>query len=267
MRIQFVLIAMLAGVTVARAADIESGRATVNAVCAACHGGNGVSVSASIPNLAGQKVTYLSAQLQAFKASERKNDLMNAIASQLDDATIENVATYFASLPGAAVSSTKSDFLPNIAKSRVSFPADYKASFTKYLTMEFPEDKQLRYLYANPVAVRAAGAGEPLPDGSMIIVEVFDARLDGSGNPVKGSDGYFEPDTLVGYAAMERQAGWGDEIPGILRNGNWNYAPFTVDKVYRSGFNQAQCLACHKPLPDDSHLFTMKQLREAAHKN
>lgn len=267
MKARIALLALLAGLPTAHAADVEAGKAMVNAVCAACHGGNGVSVSASIPNLAGQKVAYLSGQLQAFKDGERKNDLMNAIASQLDDQVIENVATYLASLPGASVSSTKSDFLPNVAKTRVIFPADYKTRFTKYLTLEFPEDKQVRYLYANPAAVKAAGAGDPLPDGSMIFVEVFNARLDGSGNPVKGSDGFFAPDQLVGFAAMERQAGWGDEIPEMLRNGNWNYAPFSTDKIYRSGFNQAQCLACHKPLSSDSHLFTMKQLHEVAQKN
>ena len=228
MKIQMALIAVLAGIPIAQAADVEAGKATVNAVCAACHGGNGVSVSASIPNLAGQKVGYLTNQLQAFKAGERKNDLMNAIASQLDDQDIENVATFFASLPGAAVSSTNSEFLPNIAKSRVSFPADYRTRFTRYLTMNFPDDKE---------------------------------------NPVKDSDGFFAPDKLVGYAVMERQAGWGAEIPGMLRNDDWNYAPFTTDKVHRSGFNQAVCLACHKPLPRDSHLFTMKELREGAHAN
>ncbi|MGB5132605.1 MAG: cytochrome P460 family protein, partial [Steroidobacteraceae bacterium] len=149
----------------------------------------------------------------------------------------------------------------------VSFPADYRTRFTRYLTMNFPDDKQVRFFYASPVAVKAAGAGEPLPDGSMILVEVFDARLDANQDPVKGSDGFFAPDKLVGYAAMEKKAGWGAQIPEMLRNDDWNYAPFTVDKTQRSGFNQAVCLACHKPLPKDNHLFTMKQLREVAHAN
>ena len=264
MRTQLVLLALLAGLPTAQAADMEAGKAKVATVCAACHGGNGVSVSASIPNLAGQKVGYLTDQLQAFKDGERKNDLMNAIASQLDGQDIENVATFFASLPGAPDSSMKSEFLPNVASKRVGFPADYRTRFTKYLTMNFPDDKLVRYFYANPAAVKAAAAGAPLPDGSMILIEVFSAKLDEKENPVKGSDGFFAPDKVAGYAAMEKQAGWGAEIPEMLRNGDWNYAPFTADKVYRSGFNQAQCLACHKPLPKDNHLFTMKQLREFA---
>jgi len=264
MKIQLALLVLLTGLPAARAADVEAGKATVTAVCAACHGGNGVSVAATIPNLAGQKVGYLTRQLQAFKEGERKNDLMNAIASQLDGQDIENVAAFLASLPGASVSSTQSAFLPNVATTRVGFPADYQARFTKYLTIDFPDSKQVRYFCANPAALKAASADAPLPDGSMILVEVFSAKLDEKENPVMGSDGFFAPDKLTGYAAMERQAGWGAGIPGMLRNDDWNYAPFTTDKVYRSGFNQAQCLACHKPLPKDSHLFTMKQLREVA---
>lgn len=267
MKFQMALLAMLAANPVAQAADIEAGKARASTVCAACHGGNGVSVAASIPNLAGQKAGYLTSQLQAFKAGERKNDLMNAIANQLGDEDIENVATFFASLPGAAVSSTKSEFLPNIAKSRVNFPADYKTRFTRYLKMNFPDDKQVRHFYASPEAIKAAGAGGSLPDGSIILVEVFDARLDEQQNPVKEGDGFFAPGKLVGYAAMERQAGWGAEIPEMLRNDNWNYAPLTADGLQRSGFNQAVCLACHKPLAKDSHLFTMKQLRDGAHAN
>jgi cytochrome c553 len=39
------------------AADIEAGKAKVQMVCAACHGAMGVSVSDTIPNLAGQRPT------------------------------------------------------------------------------------------------------------------------------------------------------------------------------------------------------------------
>jgi len=267
MRVQFVLLAMLAGTTIANAADVDAGKARANAVCAACHGRNGVSVAAAIPNLAGQKIDYLISQLHAFKDGERKNDLMNPIASQLNDQDIENVATFFASLQGASVSSTQSELLPNVAKTRVSFPADYKTRFTKYLTLNFPDENRVSLFYANPAALKAASTGAPLPDGSMILVESFSARLDEKENPIQGSDGSFVPDKLAGYGAMERQAGWGAEFPEMLRNDDWNYASFNTDKVIRSDFNQAQCLACHKPLPKDSHLFTMKRLREFANTN
>ena len=72
----------------ALAADPEAGRALA-VQCAGCHGEAGVSVAANIPNLAAQKADYLTAQLEAFRAGERTNPLMNAIAAQLEDGQIE----------------------------------------------------------------------------------------------------------------------------------------------------------------------------------
>lgn len=54
-------------------ADIAAGKARVEAVCGACHGVNGVSVADNIPNLAGQRVAYLEAQLRALKSGARRN--------------------------------------------------------------------------------------------------------------------------------------------------------------------------------------------------
>ena len=58
---------------------------------------------------------------------------------------------------------------------------------------------------------------------------------------------------------MARQAGWGKDIPDMLRNENWNYAVFTTDKKHRAVVNQAECLACHKPLDKESYTFTLKR--------
>jgi cytochrome c553 len=244
------------------AADIEAGKAKVATVCAACHGAAGVSVSDAIPNLAAQRAGYIEAQLKALKSGERKNPIMNAMAAQLSADEIANVAAYFASLPGAGAAA-KSDFLPSVAKSSVRFPEGYQGTFTKYHTINFPATKQVRYYFANPAAVKAAKAGQSLPDGSVLFAEVYSAKLDADKNPVKGADGFFEADKLLFYTAMERDAGWGNDIPEMLRNENWNYAVFTLAKTPRPGVNQAECLACHKPLDKASYTFTLKELSAA----
>src|SRR5690348_8789714 len=121
-----------------RAADLDAGKAKVATVCAACHGANGVSVGDPVPNLAGQRAAYLQAQLKALKDGSRKNPIMNPIAAQLSPDDIANVAAYFASLPGAP-SGAKSEPMPAVALTHVAFPADYKSSFTKYVTVDFPD--------------------------------------------------------------------------------------------------------------------------------
>jgi cytochrome c553 len=257
----FGVLAVLAIAPNAHAADIAAGKARAEAVCAACHGANGVSVSDTIPNLAAQRPRYLETQLKALKEGARKNPVMNAIAAQLSAEDIVNVAAHFATLPGAAAAE-KSSFLPNLAKTSVTFPDNYKTSFTKYHTINFPSTRQVRYYYGNNTAVAAAKAGKALPDGAVLFVEVHAAKLDADKKPVMGGDGFFVADKLLFFTAMARDAGWGKDIPEMLRNENWNYAAFTTDKKYRP-VNQAECLACHKPLDTTSYTFTLKQLAAA----
>jgi cytochrome c553 len=245
----------------AAAADLEAGKARAQAVCAACHGANGVSVADTIPNLAGQRVAYLEGQLKALKDGTRKAPVMNAMAAQLNPGDITNVAAYFSSLPPGG-GTAKSEMLPNL-KTNVRFPEGYQGSFVKYHTINFPATKQVRYYFANPVAMQAAKEGRTMPDGAYFLAEVYSAKLDADKKPITGADGFFQPDQLVGYTAMQRDKGFGDAIPEMLRNDQWNYAAFTTAKAPRP-VNHAECLACHKPLDKVSYLFTLDQVTAAA---
>ena len=223
--------------------------------CQACHGRNGISLSATIPNLAGQKPGYLVNQLMAFKKGERKNDFMAAIAGQLSEAEIHGFADYWASLPGAlpeghAQAGPGAPAIP----SRTSLPADFPKGFTLYETAS--AEGTVIQRYANAIALRAAHSGQALPDGAMIVVVNHAAQKDASGAVTAG--------VVTSYTAMESRAGWGADIPPLLRNGNWDYALFAADRTRRDSLNQAQCLACHKPVAADSYVFTMKALRAVA---
>jgi cytochrome c553 len=253
-----------AATSTALANDAAAGKARAEAVCSACHGLNGVSVSDAIPNLAGQKAAYLQNQLRALKDGVRKNAVMGAIAAQLSADDIANVAAYYASLPGAGTSAAKSDFLPQLAKTGVTFPEGYQSSFTMYQTVNRPDINQVRYLWANPVALQAAREGKPLPDGSVLVLEQHAAKLGPDKKPVTGADGFFERDRFLAYAVMARAPGWGKDIPEMLRNEDWNYAVFTPEKKLRPGVNQAECLACHKPLDKVSYTFSLTPLVSVA---
>ncbi len=246
------------------AQDAAAGRARVEAVCSACHGLNGVSVGDAIPNLAGQKAAYLQVQLRALKDGARKNAIMNAIAAQLSADDIANVAAYFASLPGAGMASAKSDLLPNLVKTGATLPEGYPSGFTMYQTVNRSDINQVRYLYANAVALQAAREGKSLPDGSVLVLEQHAAKLGADKKPIVGTDGFYERDRFLAYAIMGRNAGWGKDIPEVLRNEDWNYAVFTPEKKQRAGVNQAECLACHKPLDKMSYTFSITPLTSFA---
>jgi cytochrome c553 len=255
----FLHLHLVIAATLPLASNANHSKATT--VCAACHGANGVSVAEHIPNLAGQKRAYLTAQLAALKDGSRKSEVMNSIAAQLTEADINNAADYFSAQNAVGASSkSNSAFLPNLAKTHVSFPANYDKTFTRYYTLNDVESNHLKQYYANDIAIRAARIGKPLPDGAAIFVEIHAAKLDDSKKPIKGSDGFFVADKLLSYVAMERGANWGADFPALLRNDDWNYAIFAADQKPRTGINQAECLACHKSVGKSSYLFTLKHL-------
>jgi cytochrome c oxidase subunit 2 len=88
------------------AADLDAGQQTF-ATCAACHGARAEGQETlHAPKLAGQSGWYLARQLRNFKAGVRGADpgdtiaaQMRAIALTLDDAAIDNVVAYVASMP------------------------------------------------------------------------------------------------------------------------------------------------------------------------
>jgi len=86
---------------VASAADLAAGKAKA-AVCAACHGANGIAQIPTYPNLAGQNEQYLVLALKAYKNKQRTGGqavIMQGQAAALSDEDIANLAAYFASLP------------------------------------------------------------------------------------------------------------------------------------------------------------------------
>ncbi|MDY6816336.1 MAG: cytochrome c [Pseudomonadota bacterium] len=84
------------------AGDVEAAKARAAAVCAACHGQNGIAQIPTYPNLAGQNEQYLVSALKAYKNKQRSGGqaaIMQGQAAALSDEDIANLAAYFASLP------------------------------------------------------------------------------------------------------------------------------------------------------------------------
>ena len=63
--------------------------------CAACHGADGVSISADFPNLAGQHSSYMMHALQQYRSGERENAIMQSFVKDLSDAEIRNLANFY----------------------------------------------------------------------------------------------------------------------------------------------------------------------------
>jgi cytochrome c553 len=229
-----------------------SGSVDVSA-CQSCHGVDGIATVAGAPNLAGQNARYLEAQLSAFRSKARTNDLMNAIAGQLGDAEIKQLAAYWSSLPAGGKMDDASR-RAGAVKTNVSFPSDFPAGFVIYKADEDLAAKTIVRTWANRPALDAARAAKPLPETAVIVAETLMAH-DNGGRLIAGSP--------TGYAVFAAGNNWGDTVPALLRNGNWHFGSFASDRSPRLN-NQAACLACHKPQAAQSFMFTYAALEKKA---
>jgi cytochrome c553 len=83
----------------ALAADAAAGKAKA-ATCGGCHGANGISTNPAYPSLAGTDAAAMATAMKEYKSGARPDPLMQNLVKPLSDADIENVAAYYAGLPG-----------------------------------------------------------------------------------------------------------------------------------------------------------------------
>lgn len=84
-----------------RLADKTQRQAAINAgqeralLCGYCHGADGNSVKSDVPNLAGQNPAYLLQQINKFARGERKDYVMNSLASKFSDEDQIKLAIFY----------------------------------------------------------------------------------------------------------------------------------------------------------------------------
>jgi cytochrome c553 len=88
---------------VALRAAVEAGR-KASFFCANCHGENGISKTADVPNLAGQNPAYLLEQIRKFGSGERKDAFMQGLINVLKDEDRLQITLFYAAAPVTATS-------------------------------------------------------------------------------------------------------------------------------------------------------------------
>ncbi len=95
------VLALLGGGAAHAAGDAARGRAAA-AICAPCHGSDGVSPSPAFPILAGQHEIYLANAIRAYQSGQRSDAVMGGSVRTLTPQQIDDVAAYYASQAGLA---------------------------------------------------------------------------------------------------------------------------------------------------------------------
>ena len=146
------------------------------------------------------------------------------------------------------------------ADGTVQLPADYRTTFTNYLSLDRVQNHdQIIRLFANEVAMQGPDEHGRLPFGSVLVGEVYKAKLDSQGEVMVSGLGRRIRDKLALVAVMERGENLGQGHPAGLQNGNWEFAAYTPDgSVADKDLNT--CRACHSPLAKTDHLFSLEHL-------
>jgi plastocyanin len=144
---------------------------------------------------------------------------------------------------------------------KIAFPAGYE-KWERYGTVDRYDSKQYRELYARPEVVKAVREGKPVPDGAVLAMAIYAAKLDDKKNPVKDASGRFIKDKLTAVTVMEKRKGWTDGIPQDWRNGDWQYASFTADGKpnAKANANIKNCFVCHKPHENQDFVISLASL-------
>ncbi len=101
---------------IAGTSDAVGRGATLALNCTMCHGAQGMSVS-NVPNLAGQYPEVVMKQLHDYKSGKRNSSIMEALAKNLSDKDIDDLAGYYAYLPKARTApTTYNESLPALVR-------------------------------------------------------------------------------------------------------------------------------------------------------
>jgi cytochrome c553 len=74
---------------------VQAGK-TAAAGCAGCHGDGGISKTPGMPSLSGLDPKFLVVAMKAYKNGQRRNDMMKSMLASVTDASMNNIALYYA---------------------------------------------------------------------------------------------------------------------------------------------------------------------------
>lgn len=145
---------------------------------------------------------------------------------------------------------------------KIQFPSDYLKGVL-YQTLDRPDTKQYRELYAPAGALEAVRKGRPIPDGTVLTLVQWSVQQDANANPLKDANGRFIKNQIIGHTVMEKRKGFGADYPADWpRNGDWEYAVFTPEGLpnAKANANNKACFTCHLPHAKQDFVISLAKL-------
>jgi hypothetical protein len=97
-------------------------------------------------------------------------------------------------------------------------------------------------LYASPETIEAVQNGEPIPDGTVLTLEIF------------------RDEVLSDIFVMEKRSDWGDQ-PTEEQNGDWRFQAYNGDRSLNTKRDVASCISCHASQERDDYIYTLDEMK------
>lgn len=119
--------------------------------------------------------------------------------------------------------------------------------------------EHVRNIYVNCIGASSI-KGEPMANGSKFVMEIYNAKKDAGGQPIKDADGNLVKGDLSKIFVMGKDEGWGagSGVSEDLLTGDWIYSAYNGDGS-KAQVQYNTCRGCHVPLKDDDFVFHYDQ--------
>ncbi|WGD32238.1 cytochrome P460 family protein [Ancylobacter sp. WKF20] len=122
---------------------------------------------------------------------------------------------------------------------RVTFPRNID-DLVHYTTVT--RGDVVEHMLTSREAIQAAQNGQPMPDGTQIILADY------------------RNDKIYRYFVMEKGPGWGDDYDARRRTGDWQFQWYWPDGSINTQENTMRCQSCHQSRAEQNYMFTYRDL-------
>jgi hypothetical protein len=127
----------------------------------------------------------------------------------------------------------------------VQFPANYRTEFVQYATVDH-KDGIVRDLYIQQSSLEQLRAGYALPDGTIIVIEMYNAQRDAAGELLLDEQGrMLKAEIQSPLHIAEKRSNWRlEDFEAGQLSEDWNFGSYTVEGAL---FDEAltPCFNCH----------------------